>query len=93
VRFLSSDGRWNCIRHHCLERLWDTKVFFCPSAEVQHVFRLRLYVSSWSGSVLQDDFYLSCAFAVTLDTQTNITAENFFCSCVVHVRFIKIPVC
>jgi hypothetical protein len=36
------------------------------------VFRLRLNVSYWSGNVSLDDFYLSFAFAVTFDTQTNL---------------------
>jgi len=42
------------------------------------VFRLRLGVSSWSGNVSLDDFYLSFAFAVTFDTQTNLPADVFF---------------
>ena len=57
------------------------------------MFRLRLDVSSWSGNISLDDFYLSFAFTVTFDIQTNLPADKYFFSCIVQIRFIKIPFC
>lgn len=85
---LASDGRWNCIRQHCVQKAFGTQKY---AFVLQHVFRLRLDVSSRSGNVSLDDFYLSFAFAVTYDTQTNLPADNFFV--LVQIRFIKIPIC
>jgi hypothetical protein len=54
---------------------------------------LGLILMYLPGVVSLDDF-LSFAFAVTFDTQTNLPADNFsFCSCIIQTCLIKIPVC